>query len=172
MSRNVENSPCPLSIPVPTLLRVSFLSTKYWPAEGAFVGGIGAASREKKNYIISPFNVLRREGLICLLTLFHSQECSMSDFPCSLTRKCNHGYGMENLAFHSLLRWKVIDTANSHSSNISLNWLGECNLNWSTKKGGRPISAIVDLEAFDSEMVVCVGVMIRNCLSCQHWNSR
>ena len=130
---------------------------------------VGLLQEKKKLY---NFNVLRREGLICLLTLFHSQECSMSDFPCSLTRKCNHGYGMENLAFHSLLRWKVIDTANSHSSNISLNWLGECNLNWSTKKGGRPISAIVDLEAFDSEMVVCVGVMIRNCLSCQHWNSR
>ena len=38
---------------------------------------------------------------------FHSQEWSISNFPCSLTRDIT-SHSMKNLAFHSLLRWKVI----------------------------------------------------------------
>ena len=38
---------------------------------------------------------------------FHSWEWSMSKFPCSLTRNMT-SHSMENLAFHSLLRLKVI----------------------------------------------------------------
>ena len=38
---------------------------------------------------------------------FHSWEWSMSKFPCSLTRNMT-SHSMENLTFHSLLRWKVI----------------------------------------------------------------
>ena len=39
--------------------------------------------------------------------LFHSQEWSISNFPCSLTRNITP-QSMENLAFHRLLRWKII----------------------------------------------------------------
>ena len=38
---------------------------------------------------------------------FHSQEWSISNFPCSLTRNIT-SHSMKNLAFHSLLRWKMI----------------------------------------------------------------
>ena len=39
---------------------------------------------------------------------FHSQEWSISKFPCSLTRNItSHNY-MKNFAFHSLLWWKII----------------------------------------------------------------
>ena len=38
---------------------------------------------------------------------FHSQEWSMPNFSCRLTRNIS-SHGMENLAFHSLLRWKMI----------------------------------------------------------------
>ena len=37
----------------------------------------------------------------------HSQEWSMSNFPCSLTRIITSN-SMKNLAFHSSLRWKMI----------------------------------------------------------------
>ena len=37
----------------------------------------------------------------------HSQEWSISNFLCSLTRNFT-SHSMENLAFHSLLRWKMI----------------------------------------------------------------
>ena len=38
---------------------------------------------------------------------FHSQEWSISNFPCSLTRNITLP-SMKNLAFHRLLRWKMI----------------------------------------------------------------
>ena len=38
---------------------------------------------------------------------FHSQEWSTSDFPCSLSISITW-HSMENLAFHSLPRWKII----------------------------------------------------------------
>ena len=38
---------------------------------------------------------------------FHSQEWSISDFPCCLTRNITW-HSMKNLAFQSLLRWKMI----------------------------------------------------------------
>ena len=38
---------------------------------------------------------------------FHSQEWSISNFPCSLTRNIT-SHSMENLAFHSLVRWKMV----------------------------------------------------------------
>ena len=38
---------------------------------------------------------------------FHSQEWSISNFPCSLTRNIAP-HSMENLAFHRLLEWKLI----------------------------------------------------------------
>ena len=38
---------------------------------------------------------------------FHSQEWSISNFSCSLTRNST-SHSMKNLAFHSLLRWKVV----------------------------------------------------------------
>ena len=38
---------------------------------------------------------------------FHSQEWSISDFPCCLTRNIT-SHSMKNLAFQSLLRWKMI----------------------------------------------------------------
>ena len=40
---------------------------------------------------------------------FYSQEWSISKFPCSLTRNIT-SHSIKNLAFHSLLRWKMIDT--------------------------------------------------------------
>ena len=102
-----RNSNCPLSIPVPTLLRVSFLSTKYWPAEGAFVGGSGAAvvaSREKKD--IFSFSVVLG-GAEFDFQPVHSQEWSSSNFPNSLARNITRHY-IKNLAFRSLLRWKIM----------------------------------------------------------------
>ena len=38
---------------------------------------------------------------------FHSQEWSMSNFPCSFTRNIT-SHSMENFAMHSLLRWNKI----------------------------------------------------------------
>ena len=38
---------------------------------------------------------------------FHSQEWSMSNFPYSLTRNIT-SHSVKNVAFHSLLRWKMI----------------------------------------------------------------
>ena len=38
---------------------------------------------------------------------FHSQDWSMSNFPCSLTGNIT-SHSMENFTFHSLLRWKMI----------------------------------------------------------------
>ena len=38
---------------------------------------------------------------------FRSQGWSISNFPCSLTRNIT-SHSMKNLAFHSLLRWKMI----------------------------------------------------------------
>ena len=43
----------------------------------------------------------------CYFKPFHSWEWSMSKFPCSLTRNMTL-HSKENLAFHSLLRWKMI----------------------------------------------------------------
>ena len=41
------------------------------------------------------------------LAVYHSQEWSVSNFPCFLTRNITQ-YSVENLAFHSLHRWKMI----------------------------------------------------------------
>ena len=59
---------------------------------------------------------------------FHSQEWSISNFSCSLTRNIT-SHSMENLAFHSLLRWKMIILPILTPSLIhfSLGRLGECN---------------------------------------------
>ena len=58
---------------------------------------------------------------------FHSQEWSMSSFPCSLTRNITP-HSMENLAFHSLLRWNMIILPILTTSPIHfpLGKLGEC----------------------------------------------
>ena len=55
---------------------------------------------------------------VALLTL-HSQEWSMSNFPCSPT-----SYSMKDLAFHSLGRWKVIipPILTTSPYTFSLNW--------------------------------------------------
>ena len=45
--------------------------------------------------------------LVDFLLPFHYQEWSISKFPCSLTRNIT-SHSMKNLAFHSLLRWKMI----------------------------------------------------------------
>ena len=42
-----------------------------------------------------------------LVQTFHSQEWLISNFPCSFTRS-NTWHSMKNLAFHRLLRWKMI----------------------------------------------------------------
>ena len=44
---------------------------------------------------------------LCIIKTFHSQEWSISNSSCSLTRNIT-SHSMENLAFHSLLRWKTI----------------------------------------------------------------
>ena len=58
---------------------------------------------------------------------FHSQGWSISNFPCSLSRNIT-SHSMENLAFHSLLRLKMIITPILTTSLIhfSLERLGEC----------------------------------------------
>ena len=50
---------------------------------------------------------LQRKHTVFQFQLFHSQEWSMSNFPCSLARNIT-SHSMENLAFHSFLRWKMI----------------------------------------------------------------
>ena len=61
------------------------------------------------------------------LTLIHSWEWSISNFPCKLTRNIT-SHSKENLAFHSLLRWKVILLPVLPTSLIHFlsNRLGEC----------------------------------------------
>ena len=58
---------------------------------------------------------------------FHSQEGSISNSPCSFTRNITP-HSMKNLAFHSLLRWRMIYTTNSHPLTYTciLKRLGEC----------------------------------------------
>ena len=51
--------------------------------------------------------VSRRSGKVFWSTAFHYQEWSISNFPCSLTRNITL-HSMKNLAFHKLLRWKMI----------------------------------------------------------------
>ena len=49
----------------------------------------------------------RGVGVVRLGVIDHSWEWSISNFPCSLTRNII-SHSMENLAFRSLLRWKMI----------------------------------------------------------------
>ena len=58
---------------------------------------------------------------------FTLSEWSISNFPCSLTTNIT-SHSMKDLAFHSLLRWKMITTTNSHylTYTFLLKWLGEC----------------------------------------------
>ena len=51
----------------------------------------------------------------------------MSNFPCSLTRNIT-SHSMKNLAFHGLLRWKMIILPLLTTSLIHFFWLGECTL--------------------------------------------
>ena len=48
-----------------------------------------------------------KQSNIRIMSPFHSQEWSISNFPCSLTLIIT-SYSVENLAFHSLLKWKMI----------------------------------------------------------------
>ena len=68
---------------------------------------------------------------------FHSQEWSISNFSCILTGNIAP-HSMKNLAFHSLLRWKMIILPILITSLIhfSLGRLGECTFwTWEWKKG-------------------------------------
>ena len=58
---------------------------------------------------------------------FHSQEWSILNFPCSITRTLT-SHIMKNLAFHSLLRWEMIILPILTTSPIhfSLKRSGEC----------------------------------------------
>ena len=58
---------------------------------------------------------------------FHSQEWSISNLPCSLSRNIT-SHNMENLVFHSLLRWKMIilSILTTSLKHFSLKRLGEC----------------------------------------------
>ena len=55
---------------------------------------------------------------------FHSQEWSSSNFPCSLPKTIT-SHSMKNLAFHSLLRYKMI--ISTGDSNL-IHWSRECAL--------------------------------------------
>ena len=58
---------------------------------------------------------------------FHSQEWSSSNFSCSLASNFT-SHSMKNVAFRSLLRWKMIALPNSHCSTYTFLYkgLGEC----------------------------------------------
>ena len=63
---------------------------------------------------------------------FHSQEWSISNFSCSLTRNTT-SHGVEKVAFHSLLSQMEDVYTNSHYLTY-INRLGECTLlNWEWK---------------------------------------
>ena len=52
--------------------------------------------------------MMARQGTVSMTVwTFHSQEWSISNFLSSLARNIT-SYSMKNLAFHSLLRWKMI----------------------------------------------------------------
>ena len=59
---------------------------------------------------------------------FHSQEWSISNSLCSLTRNITSSHSVKNLAFHSSLRWKMIALPILTTSPlyVSLKRLGEC----------------------------------------------
>ena len=68
---------------------------------------------------------------------FHSQEWSISNFPCSLTRNIT-SHSMENLAFHSsLIRWKmtILPILTTSLNTLLFKWLREImfwNWEWQT----------------------------------------
>ena len=76
-------------------------------------GGVGdkppVAVGNYSKKIPEAFEPWSRAHQIVLMNVnaFHSREWSMSNFSCSLTRNIT-SHSKENLAFHSLLRWKMI----------------------------------------------------------------
>ena len=70
-------------------------------------GGIKLHSRRRKILELKIEILLVFTTFCHYFQLFHSSEWSMSNFPCILTRNIAY-HSMENLAFHSLLKWKKI----------------------------------------------------------------
>ena len=104
--------------------RIQYITSSHHREEGGRGGGIFIPDRYILCYMIynlilpidtngslSPFIVLPLllgcEKQCLAYEPFHSWEWSMSKFPCSLTRHIT-SHSIENLTFHSLLRWKVI----------------------------------------------------------------
>ena len=81
---------------------------------------------------------------------FHSQEWSISNFSRSLTTNIT-SHSMENVAFHSLLRWKmiVLSTLTTLSYTVLFTRLGECRFwawEWKGYKGPKePTLILVNL---------------------------
>ena len=89
------------------------------------------------------------------LQLFHSQEWSMSKFSRSLTTNITP-HSKENLAFHSLLRWGMIATNNSHYP-TPFKRLGECAF-WAWEWMGPKIS----LYWPNIDKLLYGGILVRN----------
>ena len=84
---------------------------------------------------ISPAVPHQNQPGVNSIKLFHSQEWSIWNFPCTLTRNSTP-HSMKNLAFHRLLRWKMIVLVTLTASLIyfSLKLLGDCAFrNWEWK---------------------------------------
>ena len=87
--------------------------------------------------------------------LFHFQESSNSHLPCSLTRNIT-SHSMKNLAFHSLLRWKIIILPILTTSLIhfSLKGLGGCMFwTWEWKGQSTTITISAFLSWFSPEVL-------------------
>ena len=103
-----------------------------WCSQSIFAETQNSLGKDVKiTMLFASFSILESGGSHfggCKLSHYQfSQEWSMSNFSCSLTRKIA-SHSMENMAFHSSLRWNMIVLANSHCITYTClrKRLGEC----------------------------------------------
>ena len=110
------------------------------------ITGLHSAVRigENRHGVVGMMLTSAANSSACSVDLpFHSQDWSISNFPCSLTRNITP-HGMKNVAVHSALRWKmimllIVTTSLTH---CSLGRLGECIFwTWEWKGWGSSLSA-------------------------------
>ena len=96
--------------------------------------GKGGGANISKFYIKANCPTSRIVGLHIIMLVF-SQEWSMSNFSCSITRNIT-SHSIKNLASHHLLRWKMIilPILTTSLMHFSFEGLGECTfLTWEWK---------------------------------------
>ena len=92
------------------------------------------------------------------LQSFHSQEWSISKCPCSLTRNIT-SHSMKNLAFHHLLRWKMIILP--IPTTFLFKRLGECTfLNVEWKRSNLSLLSLFGFDLQPHQFIRCDAVRI------------